>query len=91
MFSESVRTERRCVSLIGCEKTRAALLVDPDLGETDRFLALTSSHAFGPDQSRRLGGVSLALGCCDTWGLSSPRVEALEQPQSPPRAVLGIH
>jgi glyoxylase-like metal-dependent hydrolase (beta-lactamase superfamily II) len=45
MFFESVRTERGCVSyLIGCEKTRAALLVDPDLGEVDRYLALASSH-----------------------------------------------
>lgn len=45
MFFESVRTERGCMSyLVGCEKTRAALLVDPDLGELDRYLALASSH-----------------------------------------------
>jgi glyoxylase-like metal-dependent hydrolase (beta-lactamase superfamily II) len=45
MFFESVRTERGCVSyVIGCEKTRAALLVDPDLAQADRYLALASSH-----------------------------------------------
>ena len=45
MFFEAVRSERGCVSyVIGCEKTRAALLVDPDLGQVDRYLALASTH-----------------------------------------------
>lgn len=45
MLFEAVRTERGCVSyVIGCEKTRAALLVDPDLAQADRYLALASTH-----------------------------------------------
>jgi glyoxylase-like metal-dependent hydrolase (beta-lactamase superfamily II) len=45
MLFESVRTARGCVSyVIGCEKTRAALLVDPDLAQLDRYLALASTH-----------------------------------------------
>jgi glyoxylase-like metal-dependent hydrolase (beta-lactamase superfamily II) len=45
MLFEAVRTERGCVSyVIGCEKTRAALLVDPDLAQVDRYLALAATH-----------------------------------------------
>ena len=45
MFFEAVRSDRGCVSyVIGCEKTRAALLVDPDLAHADRYLALASTH-----------------------------------------------
>jgi len=45
MFFEHVRSDRGCVSyVIGCEKTRAALIVDPDLGQVDRYLALASTH-----------------------------------------------
>jgi glyoxylase-like metal-dependent hydrolase (beta-lactamase superfamily II) len=45
VYFESVRSERGCVSyLIGCEKTCAAIVVDPLDDEIDRYLALTASR-----------------------------------------------
>lgn len=45
MYFESVRSERGCVSyLIGCEKTCAAIVVDPLDDQIDRYLALTASR-----------------------------------------------
>jgi glyoxylase-like metal-dependent hydrolase (beta-lactamase superfamily II)/rhodanese-related sulfurtransferase len=42
---ESVRTEQGCVSyLIGCERSSAAIVVDPDLSQVDRYLALAARH-----------------------------------------------
>jgi len=42
---EAIRSERGCVSyLIGCEKTRAAIVVDPTDEQIDRYLALAASH-----------------------------------------------
>jgi glyoxylase-like metal-dependent hydrolase (beta-lactamase superfamily II)/rhodanese-related sulfurtransferase len=40
---ESLRTERGCMSyLLGCERTGAALVVDPELSQADRTLALAA-------------------------------------------------
>lgn len=45
MHFEAVRSDRGCVSyLIGCEKTHAAILVDPADELTDRYLALAAGH-----------------------------------------------
>ena len=45
MHFEAIRSERGCVSyLIGCEKTRAAIVVDPTDEQIDRYLALAASH-----------------------------------------------
>jgi glyoxylase-like metal-dependent hydrolase (beta-lactamase superfamily II) len=45
MYFEPVRTDRGCMSyLIGCQKTCAAILVDPELSKLERYLALTASH-----------------------------------------------
>ncbi len=45
MLIESLRSERGCVSyVLGCEKTRAALIVDPELSFVDRYLVLAASH-----------------------------------------------
>ena len=45
MYFEPVRSERGCVSyLIGCEKTAAAIVVDPLDDQVDRYAALASSH-----------------------------------------------
>lgn len=49
MLFEALRTDRGCFSyLVGCEKTSAAVLVDPDLGLVDRYLALAASHGLRP-------------------------------------------
>jgi len=45
MYFESVRCERGCVSyVIGCEKTCAAIVVDPLDDEIDRYLAMTAAR-----------------------------------------------
>lgn len=45
MLFETVRTDRGCVSyLVGCEKTCAAIVVDPEQSQLDRYLALASAH-----------------------------------------------
>jgi glyoxylase-like metal-dependent hydrolase (beta-lactamase superfamily II) len=45
MHFESVLTERGCVSyLLGCEKTSAAIAIDPDLAQVDRYLALAAQR-----------------------------------------------
>ncbi len=45
MFFQSVRSDRGCMSyLAGCEKTRAAIVIDPDDDLTDRYLALCATH-----------------------------------------------
>ena len=45
MHFEAIRSERGCVSyLIGCEKMRAAIVVDPSDEQIDRYLALAASH-----------------------------------------------
>jgi glyoxylase-like metal-dependent hydrolase (beta-lactamase superfamily II) len=45
MLFESVRTERGCTSyLIGCERTSAAIVVDPELTQVDRYLALAAQQ-----------------------------------------------
>ena len=45
MYFEAIATDRGCVSyLIGCEKTSAAIVVDPLEERIDRTLALASSH-----------------------------------------------
>jgi glyoxylase-like metal-dependent hydrolase (beta-lactamase superfamily II) len=42
---EAVRTERGCVSyLLGCPRTRAAVAVDPELSQADRYLALAAQQ-----------------------------------------------
>jgi glyoxylase-like metal-dependent hydrolase (beta-lactamase superfamily II)/rhodanese-related sulfurtransferase len=42
---ESLRTEQGCVSyLIGCPRSRAAVVVDPELSQLDRYLALTAQQ-----------------------------------------------
>ncbi len=45
MYFEPIRSERGCVSyLIGCEKTCAAIVVDPLDEQIDRYLALTAAR-----------------------------------------------
>jgi glyoxylase-like metal-dependent hydrolase (beta-lactamase superfamily II) len=45
MLLETLRSDRGCVSyVLGCEKTCAALIVDPELSLIDRYLALAASH-----------------------------------------------
>jgi len=45
MYFEAIASDRGCVSyLIGCEKTSAAIVVDPLEERIDRTLALASSH-----------------------------------------------
>ena len=45
MILEPVRTDRGCTSyLIGCEKTSAALVIDPELAHADRYLALAAQR-----------------------------------------------
>jgi glyoxylase-like metal-dependent hydrolase (beta-lactamase superfamily II)/rhodanese-related sulfurtransferase len=45
MLLESLRSDRGCVSyVLGCEKTRAALIIDPELTLIDRYLAYAASH-----------------------------------------------
>jgi len=45
MYFEAIPSDRGCVShLIGCQKTCAAIVVDPLLEQIDRYLALTASH-----------------------------------------------
>lgn len=45
MYFEAIRSERGCVSyLIGCEKTCAAIVVDPQDQLIDRYLALTGAR-----------------------------------------------
>jgi len=42
---ESVRTDRGCVSyLIGCTRASAAILVDPELSQVDRYLAIAAQQ-----------------------------------------------
>jgi glyoxylase-like metal-dependent hydrolase (beta-lactamase superfamily II) len=42
---ESVRTDRGCVSyLIGCTRTSAAIVVDPELSQVDRYLAIAAQQ-----------------------------------------------
>jgi glyoxylase-like metal-dependent hydrolase (beta-lactamase superfamily II)/rhodanese-related sulfurtransferase len=49
MVFEALRTERGCLSyLIGCERTRAAVLVDPELALVERYLALATGHGLRP-------------------------------------------
>ena len=45
MYFEAFRTDRGCMSyLVGCEKTRAAIVVDPADELIDTYLAVTSSR-----------------------------------------------
>lgn len=45
MFFQAVRSDRGCMSyLAGCEKTRAAIVIDPDDDLTDRYLAICTTH-----------------------------------------------
>ncbi len=45
MIFESVRTDRGCVSyLIGCARSNAAIVVDPELSQLDRYLALAAQQ-----------------------------------------------
>ncbi len=45
MVFESVRTDRGCVSyLIGCTRTSAAIVVDPELSQVDRYLAIAAQQ-----------------------------------------------
>ena len=45
MVFESVRTDRGCVSyLIGCTRTSAAVVVDPELSQVDRYLAIAAQQ-----------------------------------------------
>jgi len=46
MFFEEVRHGGCCSYFIGCEKTRAATVVDPELHEIDRYLAIAASRGF---------------------------------------------
>jgi glyoxylase-like metal-dependent hydrolase (beta-lactamase superfamily II)/rhodanese-related sulfurtransferase len=42
---EPVRIDRGCMSyLLGCEKTSAALVIDPELAQADRYLALAAQR-----------------------------------------------
>jgi glyoxylase-like metal-dependent hydrolase (beta-lactamase superfamily II) len=45
MIVETVRTDRGCMSyLLGCEKTSAAIAIDPELAQADRYLALAAQR-----------------------------------------------
>jgi glyoxylase-like metal-dependent hydrolase (beta-lactamase superfamily II) len=45
MVFESVHTDRGCVSyLVGCTRTSAAIVVDPELSQVDRYLALAAQQ-----------------------------------------------
>jgi glyoxylase-like metal-dependent hydrolase (beta-lactamase superfamily II) len=45
MVFESVRTDRGCVSyLVGCTRTSAAVVVDPELSQVDRYQALAAQQ-----------------------------------------------
>jgi glyoxylase-like metal-dependent hydrolase (beta-lactamase superfamily II) len=45
MVFESVRTDRGCVSyLVGCTRTSAAIVVDPELSQVDRYQALAAQQ-----------------------------------------------
>lgn len=45
MFFQAIRSDRGCTSyLAGCEKTRAAIVIDPNDELTDRTLALCTTH-----------------------------------------------
>lgn len=45
MYFEALRTDRGCMSyVVGCEKTSAAIVVDPDDGLIDRYLATAAAH-----------------------------------------------
>lgn len=46
MFFEEVRHGGCCAYFIGCERTRAAAIVDPELHEIDRYLAIAASRGF---------------------------------------------
>ena len=45
MIFESVRTDRGCTSyLVGCPRTSAAIVIDPELSQVDRYLALAAQQ-----------------------------------------------
>lgn len=46
MFFEEIRHGGCCAYFIGCERTRAAAIVDPELHEIDRYLAIAASRGF---------------------------------------------
>jgi glyoxylase-like metal-dependent hydrolase (beta-lactamase superfamily II) len=48
MFFEQIRTGGCLSYVIGCEDTRAAIVVDPELDQVDRYLALVSEKGLRP-------------------------------------------
>jgi glyoxylase-like metal-dependent hydrolase (beta-lactamase superfamily II) len=48
MFFEQIRTGGCLSYVIGCEDTRAAIVVDPELDQVDRYLALASEKGLRP-------------------------------------------
>ncbi len=46
MYFEEVRHGGCCSYFIGCERTRAAAIVDPELHEIDRYLSIAASRGF---------------------------------------------
>jgi glyoxylase-like metal-dependent hydrolase (beta-lactamase superfamily II)/rhodanese-related sulfurtransferase len=48
MFFEQIRTGGCLSYLIGCEDTRAAIVVDPEIDQVDRYLALASEKGLRP-------------------------------------------